>query len=147
MVSSYTHPHKPSDRALSRVRRMLLALAAVAAVLAGPAATTAAASKPVNNLAPEIAGRALIGETLGCGAGSWLEEETMSFKFRWERAGILVHEGVSYKLTTADEHKLLWCVVTATASKSGESTEVISSNSYELGGPGKELPHEAPLVV
>src|SRR5664280_3130256 len=31
MFSSRTHPHKPSDRALSRVHRMLLALAATAA--------------------------------------------------------------------------------------------------------------------
>jgi hypothetical protein len=147
MFSSCTHPHKPSDHALSRVHRMLLALAAVGAVIAGPAATTAAASKPVNNLAPEIVGRALIGETLGCGAGSWVGQAELSFKFRWERAGITVHEGVSYKLTALDEHKLLWCVVTATSTESREPTEVISSNSYELGGPGKESPHEAPILV
>jgi hypothetical protein len=144
MFSSYTHPHKPSDRALSRVRRMLLALAAVAAVLAGPAAGIAAATKPVNNLAPEIVGRALIGERLGCGAGSWTGAE-LSFAFRWVRAGIPIGEGVSHTLSAADEHKQVWCVVTAT--RGGESTEVESSNSYELGGPGKELPHEAPLVV
>jgi hypothetical protein len=144
MLSSRTHPHKPSDRAFSRVRRMLLALAAVAAVLAGPAAGIAAATKPVNNLAPEIVGRALIGERLGCGAGSWTGGE-LSFAFRWIRAGIPVREGVSYTLSAADEHKQVWCVVTAT--RGGESTEVESSNSYELGGPGKELPHEAPLVV
>jgi hypothetical protein len=148
MSPSSFHSFKPKAPAtLACVRRTLVALIAVGAVVAGPAATSAAASKPANNLAPEIVGRALVGETLGCGAGSWLEEGGLSFKFRWERAGILVHEGVSYRLTTADEHKLLWCVVTATASKSGESTEVISSNSYELGGPGKESPHEAPILV
>lgn len=130
-----------------RARSLLIALVSVVAVAGGPAAATAVASKPVNNLAPEIVGRALAGETLGCGAGSWLEEGGLSFRFRWERAGIVVHEGVSYRLTTADEHKLLWCVVTATASKSGESTEVISSNSYELGGPGKEPPHVAPEIA
>ncbi len=144
MLSSRTHPHKPSDRALSRVRRMLLALTAVAAVLAGPAAGIAAATKPVNNLAPEIVGRALIGERLGCGAGSWTGGE-LSFAFRWIRAGIPVREGVSYTLSAADEHKQVWCVVTAT--RGGESTEVESSNSYTLGGPGNEPPKEAPSPI
>ncbi len=129
----------------SRVRRLLIALVSVAAVVAGPAVTAAVASKPVNNLAPEIVGRSLVGETLGCGAGSWVGSG-LSFKFRWERNGITVgREQVSYKLTTADEHKALWCVVTAT--QGGESTEIISSNSYELNGPGGGPPPEAPTIV
>ena len=126
--------------ARSRARRTLIAFVFAVAVVAGPTAT-AALAKPVNNLPPEIEGRPLIGETLGCGAGSWVGN-SLSFTFRWERAGIVVGNRVSYRLTTADEHKPLWCVVTAT--QGGESTEIISSNSYEIGGPGKEPPKQAP---
>jgi hypothetical protein len=122
---------------------MLLALTAVAAVLAGPGAGAAAAEKPVVNLLPEVVGRPLVGERLGCGTGSWLGTG-LTFTFRWLRAGIPVREGVSYTLRPEDEHKELWCVVTAT--RGSESTEAESINSITLGGPGNEPPEEAPNI-
>lgn len=133
------HNHTPVHGIATRGggwRGALIALMAVFAVFAGPGAGVAAALKPVNNLLPEIVGRELVGETLGCGTGSWSNSPT-TFKYEWLRVGIPIHEGVSYKLTAADEHHEVWCVVTAINS-SGESPPTESSNSVIVGGPEKE---------
>ena len=129
------------------MRRLIMALAAVVCVLAGPAAGIAAAS-PEWQVRPEISpspgGSIQVGERLVCSAGTW--KGRPSFEYAWYREGIGVSprakENVTYTLSKADEHEELTCIVTATENKA--TTEVESVNAICLGGKcnGKGPPPE-----
>ena len=114
-----------------------MALVIATCVLTGPAAGSAAAQKPVNNLAPEVVGTALVGERLVCGAGSWTGAVS-GFTYQWLRDAIPVASSLSYRVTTADKGHLLWCVVTAIGSEG--SAEAESSNSLAIPGGKAEPP-------
>ena len=130
------------------MRRLIMALAAVVCVLAGPAAGIAAAS-PEWQLRPEISpspgGSIQVGERLVCSAGTW-KRHPEKFEYAWYLEGIGVSprakENVTYTLSKADEHEELTCIVTAT--ESGAKTEVESVNAICLGGKcnGKGPPPE-----
>ncbi len=132
------------------MRRLIMALAAVVCVLAGPAVGIAVAN-PEWELPPEISpvsgGSIQVGERLVCSAGTW-KGGGLKFEYAWYLEGIGVSTpgapaGV-YKLVTADEHKELTCIVTAT--ESGAKTEVESVNAICLGGKcNGKLPPPEPL--
>lgn len=114
-----------------RGRRLLMALAGVMCILAGPAAVIALAA-PEYVSPPEIVGNAQIGQRLVCSSGTW--KGFPKFKYEFVREGIEIpDEGHPYYfLTKADEHKEVWCVVTAT--EGAESARAESINSVCLGG-------------
>ena len=130
--------HHNSTRTAARL--FLTALMVATCLLIGPAARSAAAQPPVNNLAPEVVGNPVVGERLVCAGGSWSGSVTR-FTYRWLREGILVASGAiedTYRVTAADQGAALWCVVTATGS--GGSTEAESSNSVTIPGHKPETP-------
>ena len=141
-----TSPHRRSGHI--GVRSFLIALAAVTCILAGPAAVSAAAQAPVNNLAPEVVGFPQVGETLVCGVGSW-SGTVSGFSYQWLRDGIRVSSGpfvFSYRVTAADKGHSIWCIVTATGSEG--STEAESANSVAIpGGPGGKAPEPPANIV
>jgi len=115
-----------------------MALAAVTCILAGPAAASAAARAPVNNLAPEVVGFPQVGEKLVCGVGSW-SGAVSGFSYEWLRDAIPVGSGQAYyQVTTADRGHSLWCIVTANGSEG--STEAESANSVAIPGGKSEPP-------
>ena len=130
------------------MRRLIIALVAVTCILIGPAAQSAAAQGPVNNLAPEVVGTGLPGETLVCGAGSWsagLNAVVTQFSYQWLRDAVPVgFEQDTYVVTTADEGHSLWCVVTGIDSEG--STEAESANSVLIPGGTLESPPENTLA-
>lgn len=122
-----------------RSRRMLVVVAAVVCLLAGPAAGSAFAA-PVDNSYPEVLGTAKLGGELQCASGSW-SGGVSKFYFTWIRDGGEIEghirsETPEYFLQKADEGDEIWCIVTA----KGEGTEVRaeSSNSKEFGVPPKK---------
>jgi hypothetical protein len=123
--------------ALRTVRRLVMALLVLTCILVGPATGSAAAQAPVNNLAPEVVGNALVGERLVCGAGSWTGTVS-EFTYEWLRDAIHVASGLTYGVTTADRGHSLWCVVTAIGS--GGRAEAESSNSLAIPGGKSEPP-------
>ena len=122
--------------------RMLVAVAAVVCLLAGPAVGSALAA-PVDNSLPEVLGTAKLGGELQCASGSW-SGGVSKFYFTWVRDGVEIEGHIhselpEYFLQKADEGDEIWCIVTAR----GEGTEVQveSSNSKEFGvSPRKEKP-------
>ena len=106
-----------------RGRGLLVALAGVMCILAGPAAVIASAA-PEYVSPPEIVGNAQIGQRLVCSSGTWTGRP--NFKYEFVREGIEIpDEGHPYYfLSKADEHKEVWCAVTAT-----EGTEVSFAES------------------
>jgi hypothetical protein len=121
------------------VPRLVIALVAVACILMA-AAASAAAQKPVNNLAPEVVGAPLVGERLVCGAGSW-SGAVSEFRYEWLRDAIPTASGVTYVVTTADKGHSLWCVVTAIGGEG--SAEAESSNSLAIPGGKPGSPPES----
>lgn len=89
----------------------LVAVATAVWVLAGLAAAAAIAAGPEYVSPPEIQGQARLGERLVCGSGTW--KGTPSFTYEWIREGVGFTTGPTYTLVKADEHKEIWCVVTA----------------------------------
>jgi hypothetical protein len=121
-------------------RRFLTAAVIATCLLIGPAAPSAAAQAPVNNLAPEVVGNPLVGERLVCAGGSWSGAVTR-FTYRWLREGIPVASAAlenTYKVTAADQGASLWCIVTAI--NGAGSTEAESSNSITIPGHIPETP-------
>jgi hypothetical protein len=131
----FSGPPKPGLRLGAAVTVFFAVLSAVFAV-------AALAAKPQYVLPPEIGGKARLGERLVCGSGTW--KGSPSFKYQWVREGLETTAGPSYTLSKADEHKEVWCVVTATIA--GESSTAESVNSICLAGPCGGPPPE-PLGV
>jgi hypothetical protein len=125
---------------------MIVALAAVLCLLAGPAVGSAEAA-PVNSTSPEVQGNAKLGERIVCASGSW-SGGVSKFYFTWIREskpieGAVRKETPDYTLVKADEAHEIWCIVTA---KNGEGEATAESwNSVEFGH--KEQPPEAPKNV
>jgi hypothetical protein len=130
--------------------RVLALLAVAITVLAGPAAVSAVA-KPEYVNAPEVVGRIALGERLVCASGTW--KGSPKFSYEWFREGIPFSTLPSYSLRPEDEHKEVWCVVTATENSPPEVSFAESVNSVCLGGncgikeppiaPEDELPPKA----
>src|SRR2546426_7908631 len=122
-----------ASRGFARVsaRRLAVALATVTCLLIGPAATSAAAGPPVNNLRPEVVGNPRVGERLVCGSGSW-SGGVSEFRYQWLRDGVAVGSGVTYQVTGADRGHTIWCVVTAIGA--GGRAEAQSFNSLLIEG-------------
>ena len=147
MLLSRAQRDTPSAHRSFVMRRVIIALVTLTCILVGPATGSALAQKPVNNLAPEVVGTALPGETLVCGAGSW-SGAVSEFRYEWQRDGIAAGSKVTYVITTADEGHSVWCVVTAIGSEG--STEAVSGNSLTIpGGKLESLPENtlAPEVL
>lgn len=130
-----------------RLPRWCVALAAIAVVLAGPAVTSAFA-KPEYVNAPEVVGGVRVGERLVCSSGTW--KGSPSFSYEWIREGVGFTTGPTYYLQRTDEHKEIWCVVTATEKLEPTSPPLVgyaeSSNGICLGGGcGIKEPPEAPV--
>jgi hypothetical protein len=119
-------------------RRLMMWLAAVVCVLAGPVAVLAAASTPEYVLPPEVVGSARLGERLVCSSGTW--KGTPKFEYEWAREGIEIAYGPTYTLRKEDEHKEVWCIVTAT--QGGVSAYAESVNSICLSGGCHEVKEE-----
>jgi hypothetical protein len=129
-------------------RRLLVALIALACVVGGPGAASAAA-KLINGFPPEVVGNPAIGERLVCGAGSW--NGIPEFTYKWIREGTQVAEGVTYFVRTEDKGYSLWCVVKATVREFEGTTETVearSINSLRIPGERPTPPEstEAPTV-
>ena len=126
-------------RARIGIRHLVIALAAAACVLSGPAAVSATAQKPVPNLKglPEVVGTPRVGERIVCSSGSWIGTVSQ-FKYVWLRDAIPIAFGNTYNITFADEGHSLWCVVTAMNNEG--STEAESINSLEIGGEHTKSP-------
>jgi hypothetical protein len=126
-------------------RRLAMSLLAVACVLAGPAAVSAAAA-PVNGYPPEVVGIPKPGERLVCGAGSW-SGSVSGFTYEWIRDGLAIASGVTYTAKVSDEGHFIWCIVTASGGEG--SGQARSSNSlYIEGGPPQRPPEPiAPPAV
>ncbi len=130
-------------------RRRLLLAALAALMLTGLAFATPALAKPEYVLPPEVSGRVNVGGRLVCSSGEW--KGAPKFSYEWIREGEVVAkqaggaEGGTYVLSKADEHKEVWCIVTATTS--GESTTVESANSVCLGGNCNTGPPPVPPFV
>jgi hypothetical protein len=122
------------------------AVAVLFAVLSALFAAVALAAKPQYVLPPQIGGKARLGERLVCGSGTW--KGAPHFEYQWVREGIETTKGPSYTLSKADEHKEVWCVVTAIETVNGvtESSTAESVNSICLAGPCGGPPPE-PLGV
>jgi hypothetical protein len=106
-----------------------VAIALVLCIVAGPAAVIAFAT-PEYTRPPEVTGRVELGQRLQCASGSW--KGTPEFKYAWIREGIEVRTGPEYKLNAEDEHKEIWCIVTATMGSEKGAAE--SVNGVCLGG-------------
>lgn len=115
-------------RPASRRRRLFVALAAMTCILAGPAVTVALAA-PVNVLPPEVVGKTQLGERLICSSGEWTGAP--NFRYEWLREGVEFYSGPTYTLKSEDEHKEIWCAVTAT--ESGQEGREESKNGICLG--------------
>lgn len=104
----------------------------VACVLAGVAAGSAQAALEYV-IAPEVVGNVRLGERLVCSSGTW--KGRPEFKYEWVREGVPIEDNEpagTYKLQKADEHKEVWCIVTATSGS--EEAYADSVNSVCLGG-------------
>jgi len=114
---------------------MVMALAAAALFLIGPAAGSALASKPGNTFPPEVVGEARLGAEVVCGPGSWTGSPG-AFEYEWIREGVTVsprglYPHDVYFLKQADEGQQVWCITYAT---NGEgTTEAESWNSIIFG--------------
>src|ERR1700730_670296 len=93
-----------------RGRRLFVVLGVVTVILAGAAVAIAA---PEYVQPPEVTGKEKLGERLVCYPGSW--KGSPNFTYVWLREGVEFASGPSYKLTSLDEHKEVWCAVTATS--------------------------------
>lgn len=135
---------------------MCVALVSAMSVLAGPAAGMAAAP-PKNTLPPEVVlvGKEEPGSRLVCAPGSW-SPGGVHFEYEWVRDGIgfasLPGElPGTYTLKATDEHKQIWCIVTAIEGSPGfERTVLESANSFCFNGCGPPLrppePEKNPAV-
>jgi sugar lactone lactonase YvrE len=91
----------------------------------------AAASTPVIEEEPTVAGTALVGDTLGTSVGVWSREGPTTYSYQWERCGTehcTAIEGATtntYVLTESDLNDTLRALVTATGG-AGNSTAVSS---------------------
>lgn len=126
---------------------VLAAMSAVACILAGPVADSAAAL-PQNNFPPYITQEPghspTVGETLLCDSGSWIGDG-IAFTYQWLREGVVVREeggeGANlYKITAADEGYSIACNVIATNSEGSEEEE--SSNSVAIASKEPKSPPE-----
>jgi len=113
---------------------MVAALACLACVLAGPLAGSAAASPPINTIAPEVSGAPLVGEILVCHPGSWTGNAT--FTYVWLREGQEVEEGGTYIVSNADKGYYITCLTIA-KSGPGEENEEVAESSNSLLIPGE----------
>ncbi|MGO9489989.1 MAG: collagen binding domain-containing protein [Solirubrobacteraceae bacterium] len=116
------------------VRITAIAALALACVLVGPVADSAAASGPTNLEQPalETPGKIAVGETLACWQGDW-EGSGLSYTYEWLRGEEQIASGNLYKITPADEGHWLSCIVTATDSEG--STEAHSTGSDYINPP------------
>src|ERR1700682_1516653 len=122
-----------ADRGFARIcaRSFLVGLAAATCMVAGPGASSAAAQKLSNNLAPEVVGGARVGERLA-GSGRRWSGAVSEFKRKWLRDAVPVSSWETYQVTLADKGHSLWCVVTASGSEG--TAEAESSNSLAIPG-------------
>ena len=129
--------------------RLLLAVVLAGALIGGLAAAAAQAS-PKFTGAPyvyEHLGHLRVGEELECDPGSW--SDTASWSYEWVREGVAFLSGPSYVLAKSDEHKEIWCVVTAYEGANqtgGASPPTESDNSVCFGPPCNVKPPVAPEV-
>jgi hypothetical protein len=124
-----------SARPSSRRWRVFVVLAAMTCLLAGPAVTVALAA-PEYVLPPEVSGKAQLGERLTCYSGEW--KGSPKFQYEWVREGVEFYSNSTYTLKPEDEHKEIWCIVTAT--ESGQESRAESNNGICLGGSCGEPP-------
>ena len=81
-------------------------------------------------LPPEVVGKPRVGERLVCGSGTW--KGAPHFEYRWVREANEIAKGPTYTLSKADEHKEVWCIVTARVGT--EEAEAESINGICLAG-------------
>lgn len=109
-------------------------IAALAAMLAPPAAAGApAAPTPVNISPPTLTGRPVLGEALTCSPGSWSGSPN-SFSYAWRRGGDVIagEEGASYTLESSDSGHTISCQVTARNSGGEYTINGLSSGAYKV---------------
>ena len=121
--------------------RLYAAVVTAACLLCGIAATVALAT-PEYVLPPEVVGKPRVGERLVCSSGTW--KGAPHFEYEWVREGIeIVHNSPTYTLSKADEHKEVWCIVTARVGVEEGFAESI--NGICLGGGCGAIQEEAPV--
>ena len=123
-------------------RRRLLAVFVTAACIVGGIAATIAIATPEYVLPPEVVGKSRVGERLVCSSGTW--KGAPHFEYEWVREGLeIVHNNPTYILSKADEHKEVWCIVTARVGT--EEGKAESINGICLGGGCGVVQEEAPV--
>lgn len=95
-------------------------------------------SPPENIGAPEVSGKAAVGETLACSTGTWTGTPAPGFTYQWVRdpgpAETVIQSATasSYKVTSEDEGHALACEVTAL--NGAGSASKLSANSVLIAG-------------
>ena len=79
-------------------------------------AAAATGTVPVNIVAPAVSGTATAGQVLTSTTGSWTGTPTLTYAYRWQRAGVDISGATSstYTLVSGDTGSAIRCVVTAT---------------------------------
>src|SRR5438445_507690 len=101
---------------------------------------------PENTVAPEVSGKASVGETLSCSTGTWTASPQPAFTYQWVRdvaegeQTIEAATASTYRIANQDAGHSLACKVTAT--NSAGSASKLSSNSVRVPGtrPENEMP-------
>ena len=68
---------------------------------------------PASTAAPQLAGAAVLGQTITCSQGSWSGDPPLSFAVQWLRAGVAIAAGPTYRVAAADIGRQLSCRVIA----------------------------------
>ena len=97
---------------------------------------SAAASGPVNTVAPVISGTAERGETLTSTTGTWTGTGIITYTYQWKRNGSDISGATSstYVLVAADDNANITCLVTAT-DVGGSSSQLSNTLGPVLGSP------------
>lgn len=99
--------------------------------VAAGAGAIAAASAPVNTVAPVVSGTETVGQTLTATNGTWTGSPTITYTYQWQNSvdgegswlDIAGADEATYLLDAADEGLYVRCVVTATNSQGAGSAE------------------------
>lgn len=80
---------------------------------------------PLNTVAPAITGTATTGNTLTCSTGTW-KGTSPSYTRQWYNAGVAIGGATNstYVLQAGDVGDAITCIVTATTSAGGATTQV-----------------------
>lgn len=102
---------------------------------AGETVTITANNEPNNTVAPAITGSAVVGQTLTCSQGTWVNATNAVYKYQWFRAGVRVPgaTATTYVLTSADAGSTMTCVVNANTKGGSTSVTTAATSTVSSG--------------